>query len=103
MDIGFGRISLTYDLSDISGLYALYDHKKAMLCRMKFMKDDRLQSIISQYEQVLLASHAILNLQLKYNAYARREILVKIKDKLTFVYKSDMDILSEFLEFLRLQ
>lgn len=94
-------ISLDIEIAtDIRGVHTLWDHKKAMIARLEYLKDivEVSEEWIETYKKIEKKSGEIVRLLLKYSVVKRERIIYNIIDLLEVIYTLESSVLKEILQ-----
>lgn len=93
---------------DIRPFHLLYDHKKIMTLRLKYLYDNRLlgqltQEHIDRFISIEVMAKIMMNLVLKYNLTRNRSILESLQTKITNIEKEESIFLERWLKQVGIQ
>jgi hypothetical protein len=92
------------NLSDIRMLHILWEHKKCMLLRIKYLsKNEHLnnsETIISKYETIQKKVLIMRNMQMKYNMTGNKKIIDRIVVSLGEISSEEKNILSKVIQLI---
>lgn len=86
--------------TDIRGVHTLWDHKKAMVARLEYLKDvvEVSEEWIEAYTKIEKKSATVVRLLLKYNVVKKESIIYNIIDLLEEIYTLESGVLKEILQ-----
>lgn len=91
-------------LYDIRPLHILWEHKKCMISRIKFLYDhkylDNLDPLYGAYGDIEKKALMIRNLQLKYANSKKEDYIKKITSYLDEIHDEEIDVLTQLLKCL---
>ena len=94
------------DFIDYRQMYFLYNHKVNMQYKIHFLIEKgylKTSSIAEKYDTVVKASKICLSLTLKYSITKKEELIEKIIFYLETVYRKEIEIFTELVDFLEMQ